>query len=330
MKKVLIVRLGAYGDMIIISPVIQQLKEMGYHIILNCGERGKEIYKHDTRIDEMLEHDESIPIEKVADHWDVLKKEVEHDLFINFSESIECNIALHPLNPLYVYPKKDREKHCNKNYYEQSFKWANMMCPDNPVLMKPSLMFTDFEHDEVKQFIKKDKFNILWCLSGSGKNKVYPWTDHVMGETIKKYKNVHFITIGDEKCQLLEDLGKMFPEENITMLAGKTTIRQSLLLTKYVNLVISPDTGVLHASGCFDTPKIGLLGHTTKENITKYFINDYSIESPGECSPCFKLIYEYDAQCPIHQATQSAWCMYKINAALLFSRIEEVMSKHGK
>jgi ADP-heptose:LPS heptosyltransferase len=50
-----------------------------------------------------------------------------------------------------------------------------------------------------------------------------------------------------------------------------------MALTKFVDLVISPDTGVLHASGCYDTPKIGLLGHTTIENITKYFKNDYSI-----------------------------------------------------
>ena len=42
-----------------------------------------------------------------------------------------------------------------------------------------------------------------------------------------------------------------------------------MILTKLVDLVISPDTGVLHASGAFDTPKIGLLGHTTIENITK-------------------------------------------------------------
>ena len=73
-----------------------------------------------------------------------------------------------------------------------------------------------------------------------------------------------------------------------------------MALTGVVDLVLSPDTGLLHASGCYDTPKIGILGHNTIECITKHFKNDYSIESDpekAECSPCLYLIYNKNLQC---------------------------------
>jgi ADP-heptose:LPS heptosyltransferase len=304
LKKVIVCRLGAIGDCIIITPVIKKLKEMGYYIIFYTSKRGQEVFKDDPRIDEMLLHDDSIPIEDVQDCFDKLEKEIKHDLFINFTESIECNVAVHPVDPLYNRPKWEREVHCNKNYYDVTEQWAKLEGCDKT----PSLHITEEDDKRLKAYIKKDKFNILWCMSGSGKNKVYPWADYVIGEILKD-KDVHVITVGDLKCQILENILKTFPEDRITELAGKIPIKDSLMLTKHVNLVISPDTGVLHASGCFATPKIGLLGHTTKENITKYFINDYSIEAECPCAPCYRLIYDYDIQCPLDVVVKSAWCM---------------------
>jgi hypothetical protein len=72
-------------------------------------------------------------------------------------------------------------------------------------------------------------------------------------------------------------------------------------MTEYVDLVISPETGVLNASGCFDTPKIGLLTHSNKTNLTKYFKNDYSLQAETECSPCHRMIYldNFKTDCPV-------------------------------
>lgn len=318
MKRALVVRYGAYGDMIIISPVIKKLKELGYHVTLNTTDRGLEIYKHDKRIDDFIKHDESIPLDKIRDFWDKQKEEFKPDFYVNFSESLECNVALHPVDPTYIHTKQERYAQCNHNYYDITAQWADLDNCDK----RPSLVFTDAEETLVQTYLRKDSFNILWSLSGSGKNKVYPWTDYVMGEVFKNFDNIHFITIGDKKCQLLETI----EDKDITNLSGKIGIRESLLLTKYVDLVISPDTGTLHASGCFDTPKIGLLGHTTKKNITDYFINDHSIEADCACAPCFRLIYEHDIQCPIECVTHGAWCMaVGIKPEVLYARISELI-----
>jgi ADP-heptose:LPS heptosyltransferase len=108
MNKVLVIRYGAYGDMINITPVIKRLKELGYYIVLNTGDRGEEIFRYCPHIDEFIIHDKDTPLDDLNEHWEKLKEQVKPDRVINFSESIECNCALHPINPEYIYPKPER------------------------------------------------------------------------------------------------------------------------------------------------------------------------------------------------------------------------------
>jgi ADP-heptose:LPS heptosyltransferase len=287
----LLVRYGAYGDALNITPVIKKLHEDGYEVIVNVNKRTEEVLRHNPHISRFIMHDESVPIDKLEAVWDKVKAENPHDKYINFSESIECNVALHPINPEYIYPKYERYERCNRNYYDVTERWAGL----DGCVKRPEFYYTEAEEKEAVQYIKPGKFNILWALSGSGKQKVYPWAEYVIGQILKDYTDVQIITIGDLRSQLLETL----QDERITNLSGEIPMRISMILTKFVDLVISPDTGVLHASGCYDTPKIGILGHTNIENITKYFTNDYSIEAEVPCAPCFHLIYDHDVQCPV-------------------------------
>ena len=318
--KALVIRLGAYGDMLIITPVLKRLKELGYYVVLNTNKRGKEALQENPNVDEIILHDENMQIDNLPDHWKKLKEEIKPDKFINFSESLECNVALHPIQPQYNYTKKERIALCNRNYYDETEKWAKL----EGCQKLPELFFLPSELEEARKHIRAGKFNILWQLSGSGHQKVYPWSDYVIGEVLKNHKDIHFLTTGEEKCQLLESI----EDPDITNLAGRIPVRIAMALTGLVDLVVSPDTGVLHASGCYETPKIGLLGHTTIENITKHFKNDYSIEAECDCAPCMRLIYDHDIQCPIECVTHAAWCMSEgIKPEKLYDRIKSIIEK---
>jgi ADP-heptose:LPS heptosyltransferase len=322
-KKALVIRLGAYGDMLIVTPALKKLKEMGYYVILNTGKRGMDIFKNNPNVDEYEIYDEEKGVKDLDKYWSDLKKKVAPDLFINFSESIECNVALHPIQPQYNYTKKERFALANKNYYDVTEAWAKL----EGCQKLPELYFTPSEIQEAQKYIRPDDINILWQLSGSGKQKVYPWSDYVIGELLKNYENLHIITAGDEKCQLLESV----EDPQITNLSGRVPVRIVMALTNFVDLVISPDTGVLHASGCYPTPKIGILGHTTRENITKYFKNDFSLEADCDCAPCMRLIYDFDIQCPIEVVTHAAWCMAEgIKPERLYARITEVLGAKAR
>jgi len=320
MKRCLIVRYGAYGDCIIISPILKKLKEQGYYIILDTTVRGLDVFKHDPNIDEFIEHDETIPVTEIYEFWEKQKKDIPHDLYINFSESIEMNLATHQSDPLYWEPKYVRAEKCNKNYYKETARWAGVELDE----YRPVLYFTKEEEKAAQVPVEKDKFNILWCLSGSGKNKAYPWTEYVMLDLLKKYKDIQFITIGDKKCQQIET-----ENPKITRLSGRIPMRLSMCMTKHTDLVVSPDTGVLHASGGYTTPKIGLLGHTTIKNITETFENDYSLEAECACAPCFRLIFDQEIQCPMNPVTHSPWCLSEgIPPERLFKQIERVYREH--
>lgn len=309
-------------DSVIISSCIKKLKEEGYYIILDTTSRGLQVFQEDPNIDEFIHHDEDMSIEDTIDFWEVQKKEVKHDRYINFSESIEMNLALHHSDPLYWEPKYVRAAVCDKNYYEESIRWAKLEdVPFNPVLY-----FTEEEEKAAKVPFDNDKFSILWGLSGSGTNKIYPWTEYVMFDLLARFPDIHFITVGDDKCKILEP-----KHPRITRLSGEIPMRLAMCMTQFADLVVSPDTGLLHASGAYDTPKIGLLGHTTIKNITKHFNNDYSIKAECACSPCFRLIFDQDVQCPKNPITHSPWCLSEgLKPERVKARIERVIREHRR
>jgi ADP-heptose:LPS heptosyltransferase len=77
-------------------------------------------------------------------------------------------------------------------------------------------------------------------------------------------------------------------------MAGELSMRRALLLTRHVDLVIGPETGVMNAAGCFDTPKIVLLSHSNHTNLTRDWKNVYPLQSPSECSPCYRIVGDTD------------------------------------
>lgn len=308
--KVLIFRSGAFGDCLITVPLVRHLHNKGDEIYYVTGDRGLEVLKNNPHVHKLLKHDEKVKNELLGEHIDWLKRKYHCERVIDLNESIECALSQHPRSANYKLPKQERIARFNRNFYEYCFEHAKEPW-DSTTNFKPELFFDDSELAEVRKYLNPDCYNVLVGLAGSGSNKCYPWMMDLCDEVGKNYPNVHFITVGDLKCQILEDIET--PNlTNITYLSGKIPMRISMALTSMVDLVIAPDTGIIHAAGCFDTKKICLLGHNTIECITKHFTNDHSIEADQKlapCSPCLYMIYDMKMQCPLNPGTNSSVCM---------------------
>jgi len=282
-----------------------------------------EVLKGNPHIHKLIQHDENVKIEALSDHIEWLQRKNHCERVIDFSESIEVALSQHPRGPDYKLPKFERLSRFNRNFYEYSFEH----CKEDwkGVNLRPELFFEDGEIQEAKKYLKPG-YNILIGMSGSGNNKAWPYTESLCEQICKDYPDVHIITVGDLKCQIIEPV----IEGRITNLSGNIPMRISMALTGLVNLVIAPDTGIIHASGCYDTPKICLLGHNTRECITKYFSNDYSIEampSLAPCAPCLFLIYDMKLQCPTHE-TGAALCMGAgLPLETVYSHFKDVYAK---
>lgn len=286
-----------------------------------------EVLKLNPHIHKLIQHDEDTPVDRLSDNIDYVRRKNKCDKVLDFSESIEVALSQHPRSPNYKLPKAERFARFNRNFYEYSFEHVSENWQGVDLL--PELFFDEHELKEARKYIKPE-FNVLLGLSGSGTNKVWPWTEDFAYKLCDDFPDIHIITVGDEKCRLIE------PERpgRITNLSGKIPMRMSMALTGLVDLVIAPDTGIIHASGCYDTPKICLLGHNTKECITKHFKNDYSIEADQKlapCSPCLYLIYNMKLQCPLHEVTKSSVCMADgIPLETVLTKFKEIYVKSEK
>ena len=179
----------------------------------------------------------------------------------------------------------------------ESFRGFDNYKPTQETL-RPDIYFTEEEEEQNTRFRSKflGKKIIVWGLSGSALHKSYPYTHMVMSEILDKYPDVVFITIGDDKCEILE---QALRHERVIHKSNKWSFREAMCMVKHAYALVCPDTGILHSSGAWDKPKIGLLTCTSITNITKYFTNDYSLEADVPCAPCYRLIYSADMQCPV-------------------------------
>lgn len=332
--KLLIVRIGAYGDAIIVTPLLRYLAEKGHEIVFLGSEQSEEVLRHNPRISKFILHErDSVDNDKLGEYFEKVRVDNGCDKIIDLCESIEVRLALCVDYPQWNWPKAERAAYANINYYEYAFTRAQEQAPEafdetDDASLIPEMFFSQEEEDWVFEERKKN-FGmkvVMWGLSGSGRQKTYPYVPYVVGDLIRKHPYLKVVLVGGQTCQLLE---AGFPKnDRIVRRSGDYTFRQSAILSKHVSAVVSPDTGFLHAAGCWPTPKIGLLTHTTIENITKHFEGDFSIESEAPCAPCFRLISNAEKQCPIEAQTMATLCMSKdgMKPERVLAKIEEVLS----
>lgn len=327
------------SDSIITTALVRYLKQQGHEVYYLGSEQAQEILENNPNIDKFILHKrDSIESNKLAEYFKATADANECDKYIDLCESIEVNLALSPSMPQSKYPKYERMEICSKNYYEETFEITGKKTGDYGRLVmrhdknfNPEMFFTEQEEKFIMDDIRTPymgKKKILWGLSGSSRQKTYP--PEYMAKVVAAFPDYIHITVGDEPCRILEwifthpTVKDKF--SNIVPRSGKWSIRESILATKYVDLVIAPDTGLLHGSGCFDTPKIGLFTNTSIENVSKHFKNDYSLQAENvSCSPCFNLIYKADVQAQIDDSDGTPLCMkWGHPPDRLISRIKEV------
>jgi len=317
-KKALVVRLGAVGDMIMISPVLRALKNDGYQVVLNTQPYGKTAVWGNPNIDAFfMQNENQVPIERLDEYWGKLG--IGFDKMINLTGSVEGDLLKPEGSPEFSWTKERRHEECNKNYVDYSMGKAGY-----PITAaKTEMFFTKAEHKWAKNFRNKyrGKFVIIWSLYGSSPHKAYPYAEYAATEFLDRHKDVIMITVGGEFGQILE-----WNHPRTKNWSGRETIRKVMLLTQYVDLVVGTETGVLNAAGCYNTPKIIFLSHSTEENLTKHWTNAYPIYAPISCYPCHQLHYTFES-CKLNSKLESPLCMTMIPPEVVVATMEEIYKK---
>lgn len=315
-KTVCVTRIGAIGDMIITTPIYPLLKSDGYYVIANTSKKGIEVLKNNPYIDEFLEHDTSIsPNEQLDNHWNNLKK--GYDKFINLSESIEGTLSKVPSREDFFWSKEKRHKECDVNFYDRTLEIAGY---GDVKGVRGQLFFSSIEESIARNYRKqkKGKYLVMWVLAGSSPHKSWPFTEYAISAFLDKHPDALILVVGDDLCAEFFLLN----HPRVKHYASVWGVRKTMIMTKYVDLVIGPDTGIMHAAGCFDTPKILLHSANSINNLSIYWKNTIDIMAHVKCQPCHRLHYTTE-YCELHPIIKTPLCM----AAIKLSDILYMMDK---
>jgi len=293
MKKALISRYGAYGDIIHCSHLPHMLKLKGYDVVdFETNWKGLQILTNNPFIDNLIFFEPSNNMRLFSHpayrgrHWYNISN--EYDLFINLYHSLEHGCIAMEGDPEYYMHSDARKWMREVNFYDQTSKWAGF--PEECGRWTGELYFTDKEHDILEKWYNKfdGKYVVFLNLSGTTIHKRFVIVNEIAEWVLDNIPNSHIITTGDASCKEIDLSG-----DRVTSIVGKFPFRQAALLTKYVDLMISMESGLAVSSHVWNTPTIQLLTSSSIKNHSSLALNDYSIESPARCSPCSKGPYRF-------------------------------------
>ena len=321
-KKALVIRYGGIGDAIIATPVLRALKQEGYHVTFNTSDNGMQIAKHNPNVDQFLyQAMDEVPNAELEAYWKILSK--GYDRVVNLSGTIEEALLAVKGSPEYGLSDDERRaKFGNVNYYDHALKVAGI----DRRKENGEMFFSDEEEGLARIWRKtfEGRFIVIWALGGSGPHKRFPYAAMAMAEFARINPEVLFVTVGGHAEKLLELAADDNP--NYMHRSGRWGIRNTAIAVKYADLVIGPETGVLNMAGCFDTPKICMLSHSSWANLCKHWENDYSVQSRYKCSPCHKMILSMK-ECPVNEQFKVSACAAEYDPSDLMPKMKEVFRK---
>jgi len=330
-KRACICRLGAIGDMIMVTPLIETLKKDGYHVTVNTSPYSADVLENNPNVDNILIQERNIiPNNELGPYWNHWKP--RYDKYINLSESIEGGLLKVEGRRAYFTTRDWRCKTCDANYYDKTLELGGY--PEVTGL-NGKIYLTAKEKSAAHRTLApfRDKFRIGVALVGSSHHKSYP----LMGPTISRFLDQHpdatVVLLGDESASRVT-----FVHPQVYDFTGQTTLRQLFALTHALDCIVGPETAITNAAACFDTPNIVLMSHSSTHNLTKYWNNCYPIVPKDcECYPCHQLHYTFDS-CPIVKlcdditdevvAAGPACTISGIDAHDILEALEKVYEKH--
>lgn len=137
---------------------------------------------------------------------------------------------------------------------------------------------------------------IAMHVGGKGFNGRKRWAPdrfaQVARELVERF-DAHVVLIGgNEDVERSEEVAAMVPR-NITVLAGKTSLKESSALIEMATLFVGNDSCPLHIAAFVGTPAVGIFGPSNYKQFTPISARRYRqriIHSTVACSPCIHFI----------------------------------------
>lgn len=334
-KKFLIIRLSSIGDIVQCMSVINGIKNHFPESEIHWFARKDmaSFLAMDKRIDKIWGFDRKDGFKGIIKAAKRLKKE-EYDYIYDAHSNIRSNIIklfLLPCfrrvvqrSPEYVLRSKERYKRIllfkfGINKFPNPFKGVESY---NMPLQKWGITnfnssYSDWhfpkEYKEKFSHITNNPKIITLVPSANWEMKRWP-VKHWKGliSILKDYKFIILAGPDDSFCKEIEATDP----ERVTNLAGKTSLLESCYLVSKANVVVSADTGFMHAADLFNVNAIALMGPTAFGFPSGKTVK--TLEIPLKCRPCTK---DGSGKC-----IQDVWqkCMVDITPEIVAKEIKQL------
>lgn len=276
-KKVLVIRLDHIGDMVLTTPVFKTLKsnypDAEVHVL--CRSLTKDVIANNPNVDRIIEFDP----------WWFQRKDAKHGKnrsVIGKLKSENYDIILEPHgDPRNIKlanrigPKSYKigygvrgfgfllnkviEYKINKHIIDRNLELAKPFCSDVGGEME---LFPEKEcTNRMKKHLNQYKKTVIVNPGTGRENKKWEnkkWA-RVIDQLAKDDVQIILAGNGDEEAKDAAEIKGMIDAKTIDLI-NKTGISELIALTSLADLVIAPDTGIIHIARALGVPSIGLFG----------------------------------------------------------------------
>ena len=316
-KKVLIFRFGAIGDVVHSTALIRSLKKHDPEIAIHylTTKTPSQLLERDPDLDKLwISEEKSYKyLSKLATE---LKKE-KFDLCINLQPSIRTRIFSVLTGSKYILTyKKTFKIHAVKNFWIT----AKPLFKDMELDKEIKIYIPEEIKEKISENLSTDKkiigFNMGANTARQGRKWPLKYWIELAKITIEKYDCEIALTGSHEDKEISETLLDISP--NIKSFCRKLSIIESAALLSKCDVVISGDTGPLHIATAVGVPVIGLYGSMPVSRTGPYGENNSILYSDRKCVPCnrrrCKLIKKKEEYTP---------CMEDITPDKVFNIVEK-------
>ncbi len=286
-KKILIIRFGAIGDVIHSSGLFRSIKKYSNDLSIHylCLKTPSLLIQNDPDLKKVwiAENKEYKYLYTLAKE---LKKE-KFDLIINLQPSSRTNFLTFFSKAKKVLKyKKTFKLHAVENFWDT----AKPVFKDLILDDKLHIYISEEVKEKVSTLISSDKKKILFNVGTSNTRQGRRWPIRYWQELAKilidKYDCEIILTGSNEDKELANELLKISPF--VKSFCAELPLVESAAIMSLCDLAISGDTGPLHIATAVNTRSIGIYGAAPVSRTGPYGMDNFAISSERNCVPCNK------------------------------------------
>jgi heptosyltransferase-2 len=118
-----------------------------------------------------------------------------------------------------------------------------------------------------------------------------------LGRALQQEFGARLVLLGGTEERPVADLVKDYLQKPVVDLVGRTTLRQALGILSQLRLLVTNDSGLMHAAAALSVPLVALFGSTDPVATGPFSARATVIRHPCSCSPCFQRTCEVGYAC---------------------------------